>query len=302
MMAEEIFQRAPTPRRHRGHALARYANWYTWSPWAISLFRQYGPRLRQGRPTLQVVRSCKPYGATYDLPLPARHDELRQAIDALAGSLFRVQLDERMLLLRDVLGPHLERAQLHRLLALLRGSLVEIAGDARASLYSPASPARGKRNDFALHADLFVVDRLLLVFDDVPADGSGRSIFLSRATFVSLLERVRTLSAAGRARISGLLTAPIRRDSFNRLYSLLHGDHPWRDELARALAQDQLAIGLGPGEGYLLNDRHWLHGREAVSRPVGGQRFRRLVFGQVQVGTRASPSVDRRRGSAPGVE
>jgi hypothetical protein len=302
MMREEIFQRAPTPRRHRGNALARYAGWYTWSPWAISLFREHGARLREGRPEIRVVRSCQPYGVTYHLLLPAPHDGLRRVIDTLAASLSRVQLDDRMVLLRDLIGPYLDRAQLHRLLALLRGSLVKSAGDARASLYSPPSVARGKQNDFALHADLFVVDRLLLVFDDVPGDGSGRSIFLPRAAFVSLLERVRTMSAVARARIAGLLTAPIRRDSFNRLYALLHGNHPWRDELAHALDRAQLVIGLGSGEGYLINDRHWLHGREAVSIRVGQQRFRRLIFGQVGGATRPSSSQGHGRVTAPGIE
>jgi hypothetical protein len=251
---------------------------------AISLFRQYRLQLRHGRPKLCVVRSCAPYGSTYHLPPPQGEDGFRQAIDDLANSLSRILVGDRMLLLRDMIGPHLDRAQFHRLLALLRGSLVSIAGDARASLYSPASVARGKNNDFALHADLFVVNRLLLVFDDVPADGSGRSIFLPRAAFISLLEDVHTLNVSMRSKIIGLLTTRIRRDSFNRFYSLLHDDHPWRDELACAFVRKQAAIGLGPGEGYLIDDRHWLHGRETVSRPVGRQRFRRLVFGEIQGG------------------
>jgi hypothetical protein len=230
---------------------------------------------------MRTVKACEPYGGTYHLPRLAPGDALLHAINALAEALLRLRLDDEMLLLRDMFGAHLDRAQFHRLLALLRGSLVAIVGDERASLYSPPKEERKKQNDFALHADLFVVDRLLLVFDDVPDDGSGRSTFLPRARLASLLEGVRTLRDPVRARIMRLLTAPIRRDSFNRLYSLLHGDHPWHTDLARALERDQLTIGLGRGEGYLIHDRHWLHGREVVSRPVGRQRFRRLIFGRL---------------------
>jgi hypothetical protein len=80
-------------------------------------------------------------------------------------------------------------------------------------------------------------------------------------------------------------------DSFNRFYAALHSPHAWRDELAAALDRHQFVIRLRCGKGYLLHDRHWLHGRTLVSQPVGRRRFRGDGREAARaVSTRPSPS------------
>jgi hypothetical protein len=276
-----LFEATPVPRHHRGNPLHRHGRWYSWSRRARQFFaRCHAAEVRPLRPQRLRVPRCEPYGETFHLdPAPLDRAGLRAELYAFAAELRALEVGDEMLLFRDLYrdaDPRLVDA----LFSWLRAELVASAGDPRAALFSPPTPARGKDNRFLLHADLFVVDKLWLIFDDVPGDGSGRSTFVPRPAFVECLGQVRSLPALARAQLVQLVHGEIRRDSFNRLYRLLHLAR-WRNELAEALDGATLRIGLRSGEGYLLNDRFWLHGRDQVSAPVGTRRFRRLTFGAI---------------------
>jgi hypothetical protein len=172
-----------------------------------------------------------------------------------------------------------DRRMVDAFLGWLRAAMVARTDDPRTCLFSPPTPARGKDNRFLLHADLFLVDKLWLIFDDVPSDGTGSSTFVTREALVEALDSVRSVPARVRAELVQLVHGQLRRDSFDRLYALLHLDKRWREELHAALELRTLRIALRSGEGYLINDRYWLHGRDAASTAVGRRRFRRLTFG-----------------------
>lgn len=75
------------------------------------------------------------------------------------------------------------------------------------------------------------------------------------------------------------LDRPLRFDSFDRFFEMVHGPNPWSTELSNAMCDASFAIPFARGEGYLLHDRQWLHGRKPVSGAVRSFRFHRLVFG-----------------------
>jgi len=79
-------------------------------------------------------------------------------------------------------------------------------------------------------------------------------------------------------RILASLQRETARDGFDTLYHLLHGPHEWVPDLEREIEQRQLRIKLRSGQGYLLHDGSWLHGREAPKDGVTADRLHRLVF------------------------
>jgi hypothetical protein len=68
-------------------------------------------------------------------------------------------------------------------------------------------------------------------------------------------------------------------DRYETCFDLLHGDHKWVPRLEKFLTEHQLKIPLRSGQGYLLHDRSWLHGRIKPSGGVTANRVRRLIYG-----------------------
>ena len=283
MSSHPLFAPVPVPRHHRSNLLRQHGRWYTWSARALAFFERCQVlKVRPLRPQVKRVPRCEPYGETLHLDLASLDRAgLRGELRTFAASLHALKVTKEMMMFRDLYRGDAHRTLVDSLLAWLRAELVAAAGDQRAALFSPPMVTRAKRNEFLLHADLFVVNRLWLIFDDVPSDGSGSSTFVPRGALFSALERVPTLRLAARTRLHRLLRGSIGSDSFNQLYRLLHGRSAWHADLQAALERCTMRIALREGEGYLLNDRHWLHGRDRVTGEIGTRRFRRLTFGRL---------------------
>ena len=271
----------------------------TWSPSTRRFFEAYGEVLRK-RPAQQWVRGCAPYGLTYTLALAsAPSQRFRDEVLALARSLLALRVRSRIMLLRDLLAADVDRACVHGFLAWTRGALVALQGDRRAALYTPPSPDRSSDNEFLLHADLFAAERVLLVFDDVPCDGSGRALLLPIARAASALAKT-SMPAKERRVALGLVSGAWVRDAFDRLHSLLYGTRRrWHREVAKRLNAEAVSVPFERGEGYLLHDRQWLHGRERVTGPVRIFRFHRLIHSLPRLHPRLYPGVGRVRLACP---
>lgn len=74
------------------------------------------------------------------------------------------------------------------------------------------------------------------------------------------------------------LTKIHQEDRYEENFDLLHGWYEWTEELERRMQQRQLRIKLYSGQGYMLHDRWWLHGREAINGKLTHKRLHRLVF------------------------
>jgi len=276
-----LFTEVDVPLRHRSNPINDHGRWHTWSPEWRDLLRRVRKSRPRRRPRLIAVKGCDPYPQTYHLDLDEPLDaDMRALLVRAAEELLAVKISASMILLTHMFEQPEDGVALRSLLALLRSTIVGIAGRPQAALYSPVQAERKKDNQFRLHADLFLVDNLMLIFDQVPADGTGRSLFLPYADLERILERVEEVPPRIRASVRQLMTGPLQTDGFNRLYDCLHGaGHPWVPALEKQLRSQQLVVPFASGEGYLLNDRFWLHGREQVSGRVGARRFHRLIVG-----------------------
>src|SRR5438046_107786 len=80
-------------------------------------------------------------------------------------------------------------------------------------------------------------------------------------------------------------------DRYEENYDLLHGCHDWTKDIEKRMERQLLKVKLFSGQGYMIHDRKWLHGREALSGNLSSKRLYRLVFNTRQI----QASLSRRR-------
>lgn len=257
-------------------SLATDALWLTWSQsflYKVEILRS--SRRFPQKLKLVSVPGCKPYDSSYEVH--DLRDAFVQDLMPFAKSLLYFETSDKLFLLDDMINKTIDKRVLLYVLALLREGICKIQDNRRAALVSPVTTCK-KDQGFSLHSDLFLCQKLLLIFDDVPDDGTGVSLFVSRKELLQCC-KIAGVPSVVSSRLRNLMSDPISKDSFNEFFSLLHdGQHQWNLRLANELRNTQRAILLKHGQGYLIGDRMWLHGRTASSAPIKSNRFRRLVF------------------------
>ncbi|MDJ0841416.1 MAG: hypothetical protein QNK37_33215 [Acidobacteriota bacterium] len=250
--------------------------WYTWSKRARSILERFAETTPELEKPKQIrVKGAGLYAVTWTLSEhPIRDRTLSKEIDLLANALFRFSLPPSgLILLRDLFGKKIDGEVIFLLFALLRGLLSKRAP----AFHAPIEAVPVLRSGFPLHADLFPVSTLLTIFDRVPTAGSA-SILMPFRQFVEILENLQTMPKVVKGKIKKLIQGR-EGDGYDELIHLLyHRRHSWQKELDQVLKRKQRRIDLHGGEGYMLNDRAWLHGREMQAKPVPFDRLQRLVF------------------------
>lgn len=271
----------PIPPHHRERALAHCAKWYSWSPEARRYIERNKPVLKAlAAPAFANVRGCYPYDSSYTYRLAALPDSLRDFGLETAEALLRIRTEKTLRYLTGMIEPPLSSPIMHKLFALIRTCAANLIGDARAALHAPVKTERVDKG-FPLHFDLFLTDRLLLIFDDVPPGGRGKALFLSGCDYKAAVTNNHLMQPRTKQRLLELLAGAAHADTFDEWYQLVYlSDDLGVASLRKAMKMSSLAIKLRRGEGYLLNDRHWLHGRTAINGRISTKRFHRLIFGR----------------------
>jgi hypothetical protein len=280
-MAHSIFRRIAPPFAQARWPINVYANWHTWSLHFRAFLREAADELRRlNQPPLVHVAELNDYDQTFSwAPTKLADRRLRAQFLTFARSLYATRPHHMLMLFDDLIGPDLDAEGLHALFALLRGAMIGMTWDKRAAMYSPLGDVSKRGSDFPLHADLYIPQILFNVFNNVPKNRSGASTFLPVAVLRELISHVPSLPAIERKRIIRTIQCESSTDRFDIVYDLLHGRHKWVRELETAMKRRQLLIKLHAGQGYMLHDRVWLHGRQVPQGGIPANRVHRLVFG-----------------------
>lgn len=253
--------------------------WWTWSSDVRDLLHaltELGKSLPA--PVLTNIGFSE-YDYTLEVPkefvLPS---DLRAAMENFAAAL-HLTTSSSLRLLTGLLPPEVSAHALRLLLAASRSYIARLTGDPYSAIFAPLGVVgRTRQMHFALHADLYPSAFLLNIFDNVPSDSSGRSLFLPTERFVEIIDSIRCIPQEIRAIMVTCLDQPLQEDRYQYFFDLLHGSHPWTEEVEARMQEQTYEIKLFRGEGYLMNDRQWLHGRTAPSGGVPSNRLYRLVF------------------------
>lgn len=279
LKAPTIFEPTTAPSSRSGNRIHAVASWWTWSN---DFRRELQEWLQSSLAVNYRPRTARIPGLKrYDYTFSALHCEAGRAISKKllpwASSLHAVKPGNRIMLLRDLLLPGMSSDHLRRLFTGLRDALTPDTVTASGALYAPLGDTGGAPSEFPLHCDLYVPVRLWNVFDEVPAAGrGGSSIFLRTSDLMALANQC-GVSKATRTQIKDCLKGD-ERDRYDEFYRLLYEDTPSNHELDRRMRSVSYCIRLYRGEGYLIHDRLWMHGRTMTEHRVTRNRLHRLTF------------------------
>lgn len=259
--------------------------WYTWSQDArnaLGLLRESLARI----PSPSIVQFGQgEYEHSLTLnPPKAIGREMRRMLSRLTECLHAIRCRSRLWLFDGLIDAEIDGRTLRAFLAICRSELVKLARDPASAIYQPLGYPSGSeftptdQGDFPLHADLYPPAFLFNIFDNVPADGSGASVFCERLTLQLSLERGDQLERFAACQLKELLREPITWDRYDKFFDFLHGSHPWSSRVKRALRRHSCQMVFRRGQGFLLHDRRWLHGRRSPSARIQPDRLHRFVF------------------------
>jgi hypothetical protein len=254
------------------------AGWYEWSPEARQHLIAMRPHLSEALEPVAVHRPDRPYGWACELPAPPEEGSpLWAHVEALSHGFYELRLPATDLaLLCGVFEHGVEAKVVRYLFAALRHHLPR--RHPRASSFNlPIEPIEPAHSAFPLHADLFPQRILCTVFDQVAEDETGASVLLNTRALDAVLATTVSMPADARARIQACFDD--RGDQFEQLVDLLYNPrHPWTIELGVRLRAAQHRQRFRGGEGYVLHDRRWLHGRERLQFAFATTRLTRVAF------------------------
>lgn len=274
-----LFQQVEPPLAHRHNPVSSVCKWVTWSKRHLTLARRHQAELAQvPLPRIIHLRDGKKYDYTLtcSLRIPTG---LHDWIAELAEDLTTLRLGSRLLLFSGLINDWISADGLHRLFGLIRARIAKDAGFGFAALYAPLGMVGAKAGAFPLHSDLYRGEVLWNVFDHVPAGTSGASTLLRATDLYAALRSIAGVPKDLTERVRATLRGPVVGDGFDSFYQLLHDEsNSWSGRLAAEFTRRQFKIKLRKGEGYMLNDRLWLHGRTAPRGGVSSSRLHRLVY------------------------
>src|SRR3989442_283236 len=159
----------------------RRVRWETWSQEMRELLRGWAERIQAlPEPALRFFGKGE-YAYSLSLDLPARKETgLRHDMNRVVRAFYQMRPYPGLTLFDGLMEERISGAVLRRFFALVRSLMVHMTGDELAAIYAPLGAVGGtKRGAFPLHADLYPPALLFNVFDRVPKDGSGASLFVS---------------------------------------------------------------------------------------------------------------------------
>jgi hypothetical protein len=277
-MAGHLFSDTPPPWPNVTNGVTRRC--LTWSSETRRTLHELSRELPHLPPPQLAHFSQHEYG--YTLLWDVQRDlnaKLRKRLTAIAIALHRLPHFSNLILFDHLMDDVIDGATIRGLFAYIRSALVQETSDDNVAIYAPLGVVGGTaQKDFPLHADLYPPVFLFNVFDRVPRDGSGASLFLPMHVVRNAVEHNSLIPKDVKSWFRHLIAHPSNTDHYEQFYDFLHGDKPWSVSLLKEMQSATVRISLGRGQGYLVHDRRWLHGREAPSGRVLKDRLHRLIF------------------------
>lgn len=273
-----LFERTDPIARHRSFTREHAIEWYAWS----DVFLKEKKMLKQQLSKLKgvdfvYVKGYDDYNYTYNVTLNRLDKGFVEHFKNYVYDLYHINTNNRILFFRDLISDEVNGRLFHFIFSLFRALLVKISRDEMGALYSPLTAGKDQ-DDFPLHCDLYIPRTLFNVMENVAKDNSGHSTFM----LIEMLEQdvlpgVSNMSNGTRHLLMELIRGDLRVDNYERFFNTLY-DKQWAADVKKLQRQYRMKIRLAKGEGYMLNDRIWMHGRDRTNGGITKKRLHRLIF------------------------
>ena len=256
------------PKNHRQNRINECSTWHTWSNRTRKFLQNSAKEiLALDKSRLIHLKKCLPYDYTFMFGNKFLSFHIRRKFTDIAREIYSLKIGRKVSFFDELFTAGFDGRCLRQLFSFVRDRICSWSKDDFSALFTPLGSTGKNETDFLLHSDLYKPVFLLNVFDDVPIDSSGKSTFMTFSDIKKILRNTKSVSRDAKSEINKHFTSKISEDGYERVYDLLHGEHPWTNAIEKAMRSKQFEIKLRKGQGYLIHDRKWLHGRSA---PTGG--------------------------------
>jgi len=210
-----------------------------------------------------------------------KNKELRKKIYEIADSFYLLKHTSQPIFFTNMINNDITFNGLHSFFASLREILIRKTKDPWNAIYQPIY-TRQKNNEesFPLHYDMFIPKILFMIYNDVPQGKGGTSTFLSTKELKNILLKTKSFPQKNRKLFTKILLKTERHnDQYDVFWNLIHNENNiWYEEIHERIESKQQFVKFKKGEGFMVHDRLWLHGRTKTRTKIGTKRVIRLVF------------------------
>lgn len=273
-----LFKEDKVPDDHTEVSAVNNIIWLTWSDEFRKEYRTFQKQLALIQPI--DILNIRPYKSkSYSLALDRLDQGFLKDFTCYAQALHSFNPESRIVYFSNLIDKKINSKIFHFLFSAFRSVIAERSTEKLAALYMPL--IAGKRiSELPLHCDLFIPKILFNVFERVARDHSGHSTFLKLDhLFEDILPEIESMPLTIRYKIEKIFNSVTKKDKYWDVMNLLYNEkYAWAKEVAYRLNRDKFSIRFARGEGYMINDKIWMHGRGHTNGGISIKRLHRLAF------------------------
>jgi len=277
----KVFKEINVPLEHREITLANKAKWFTWSDEMLALSEKIETEAKRHGPPDAISFKTIDKGKTYSVNLKRLDTSFCKTILQISDCIGKIKMRDELHFYNDMIGDNLSSEAFQFLIACIRADLSTRKGDEMGALYPPLSTA-STNNTFPIHCDFYFPVHLWNIFDEVPEGNQGMSLLLPVDVLLNkIIKQIPNFPRDKETHIRNLFKGKVVNNdhAYYDLFSMLHGrENWWAEDIETAIEKHVLSIKLNRGQGYMVNDRKWLHGRGFTADAVTIKRLHRLLF------------------------
>lgn len=238
--------------------------------------------VQHGAPKLIYIKGLGEYNYTLHVDTNKIENSIKIELENLVVGISRFPVGNRLNFFHSLINNRIGGDLFSFFLGYTRSRMAQMNNNEKAALYPPISVA-SEENEFPPHCDLYPPTILFNIFEDPSRGNDGASVFLTIDTlFNEVLPNLNGFTNKHMQEAEKLLFFETGKDRYKSFYSLLYL-RKWSAEL-RAIINSKVAlIKFNKGQGYMLNDRVWMHGRGQTRQIFDAKRLHRLVFNSEHV-------------------
>lgn len=277
----KIFKEIQSPNEHSEITSLSRAKWYTWSDDVLSFSEEIEVEALKYGPPDEIYFKSIDQARTYSVDLKRVNSDFRKKVLKISDSVAKIKLKEELYFFDKMIGGTLTSEAFQFLISCMRADLSTRRGDEMGALYPPLSTAK-PNNKFPVHCDFYFPIYLWNIFDEVPEGNQGASLLLKVDVLLNkIIKQIPNFPPATEAHVRSLFKDKVQNNdhAYYDLFSILHSkENWWAEEIENGISNYVLTLKLNRGQGYMVNDRKWLHGRGFTADEVTIKRLHRLLF------------------------